>query len=79
MAQAITIRHSTREDRRAVLRLAELDERRIPEGDALLAFVDGELAAARTPRGTAVADPFRRTKGLLEMLELRAEHERKAA
>ena len=47
MAPAITIRHSTHEDGPAVLRLAQLDDRPAPEGDALLAFVDGELAAAR--------------------------------
>lgn len=80
MAQAITIRHSTQEDRLAVLRLAQLDDRPVPEGDKLLAFVNGELAAARPlNKGTAVADPFRRTKEILEMLDLRAKQERRAA
>ena len=80
MAQAITIRHSTYEDGPAVLRLAQLDDRPVPEGDKLLAFVNGELAAARPlAKGTAVADPFRRTKEILEMLDLRAKQERKAA
>lgn len=78
---SITIRHKTHEDAYAVLRLAQLDDRPAPEGDALLAFVDGELAAARSlaKRGTAVADPFRRTKELVEMLDLRARQELKAA
>lgn len=79
MEQAITIRHSTHEDGPAVLQLAQLDDRPVPEGDALLAFVDGELAAARALHGKAIADPFRRTKELLEMLDLRAKQELKAA
>ncbi len=80
MAPAITIRHSRDEDRTAVLRLAQLDDRPVPEGQKLLAFVNGELAAARPlSKGTAVADPFRRTKEILEMLDLRAKQERRAA
>ncbi len=73
MAPAITIRHSTHEDGPAVLRLAQLDDRPAPEGDSLLAFVDGELAVARALRGNTVADPFRRTKEIVEMLDLRAQ------
>jgi hypothetical protein len=78
---SITIRHNTNEDGPAVLRLAQLDDRPAPVGDALLAFVDGELAAARplARKGTAVADPFRRTKELVEMLDLRARQEMRAA
>lgn len=80
MAPAITIRHRTHEDGPAVLRLAQLDDRPAPKGDALLAFVDGELAAARpVDRNRSVADPFRRTKEILEMLDLRADQELKAA
>jgi hypothetical protein len=79
MAPEITIRHRTYEDGPAVLRLAQLDDRPAPQGDALLAFVDGELAAARPAEGGAVADPFRRTKEILEMLDLRARQELKAA
>jgi len=79
MEQGITIRHSTNEDGLAVLRLALLDDRPVPKGDALLAFVDGELAAARALHGKAVADPFRRTKELLEMLDLRAKQEERQA
>jgi hypothetical protein len=80
MAPAITIRHSRYEDGPAVLRLAQLDDRPVPQGQKLLAFVNGELAAARPiEKGTPVADPFRRTKELLEMLDLRAKQERRAA
>ena len=80
MAPAITIRHSRYEDGPAVLRLAQLDDRPVPQGEKLLGFVNGELAAARPiDKGIAVADPFRRTKEILEMLDLRAKQERKAA
>jgi hypothetical protein len=73
MSQAITIREATSEDRRAIERLAALDEAKVPTGPSLLAFVGGELAAARPlAGGEPVADPFRRTAGLVDMLELAA-------
>jgi hypothetical protein len=76
MYQEITIRHATHEDMRAVLQLAALDDRPAPRGDALLAFVDGELAAARPLDGrTPVADPFRHTAHLLDLLELQSRTE----
>ncbi len=71
MNQEIIIRPATHEDLPAVLQLAALDDRPVPRGDSLLAFVDGELAAARPLDGRgAVADPFRRTAHLLAMLEV---------
>ena len=81
MNDSITIRHSRPEDGRALVRLAALDDRRVPAGDALLAFVDGRLAAAKplTPGGEAVADPFHRTRDVLELLDLRVSQERSAA
>jgi hypothetical protein len=76
MSPAITIRPSTPTDTTDVVRLAALDDRPAPAGDALLAFVDGELAAARPlGRGTVVADPFRRTAHLLALLDLRAQQD----
>lgn len=77
MNDSITIRHSRPEDGGDVVRLAALDERPVPRGDALLAFVDGRLAAAR-PLDSAqpvVADPFRRTRDVLALLDLRAAQE----
>ncbi len=77
MNDAITIRHSGPEDDRDLHRLAALDDRPVPTGEALLAFVDGRLAAAKplTPGAEAVADPFRRTRDLLALLDLRASQE----
>jgi hypothetical protein len=67
----ITIRPATSDDAPAVLRLAALDDRPAPRGDSLLAFVDGQLAAARPLDGRApVADPFRHTAHLLDLLEV---------
>lgn len=80
MSDSITIRHSRPEDTQDVVRLAALDDRTPPRGDALLAFVDGDLAAARPlePGFEPVADPFRRTRNLIALLDLRAAQERAA-
>lgn len=77
----ITIRHSTHADQRAILRLAALDDRVAPHGDALLAYVDGELRAALSleRRSEAVADPFHLTAHVLDLLRLRANQEQVAA
>lgn len=76
MERAITIRHSTAADRPALLRLAALDDRRPPHGEALLAFVDGDLrAAVPLEDGQPVADPFERTQEVVELLRLRAAQE----
>ncbi len=80
MSNQITIRRATAADDRAVLRLSALDDRRPARGQTLLAFVDDELAAARPFDGREpVADPFRRTSHLLEMLELQSRTERGVA
>ena len=73
MGETITIRRSTQEDARDILRLAALDDRPAPAGDALLAFVDGELRAAMPlERGSAIADPFHLTGDVVELLSFRA-------
>lgn len=73
MSGRITIRHSTEDDRSEIARLAELDSRPTLAGDALLAFVDGELrAAVALGSGDAVADPFHPTANLVELLRVRA-------
>jgi hypothetical protein len=68
----ITIRLSRPEDRVSILRLAQLDERRAPSGDSLLAIVGGELRAALPlGDGEAIADPFQPTAELVELLRVR--------
>ena len=69
----ITIRRSTPADRAGIMRLGVLDGRPAPDGEMLLGFVEGELyAAVPLAGGEALADPFRRTAALVELLRLRA-------
>jgi hypothetical protein len=69
MTDVITIRHSTESDRAAIERLAQLDDRAAPGGEAVLGFVDGELRAALSLNGGgSVADPFYPTADLVELL-----------
>lgn len=76
----ITIRHSSEADRAELLRLAQLDDREVPAGESLLAYVGGELRAAVPLRGRgAIADPFHLTRDVIELLRVRARQERKAA
>lgn len=73
MRDTITIRTSTAQDRQAIVRLAALDSQRAPEGNAVLAFVGTELQAAMPIGGDGVlADPFRPTTELVELLRVRA-------
>lgn len=74
MRDAITIRRSTDSDRAAISRLAALDDRLAPDGQALLGFVDGELrAAVPLEGGSTVADPFHLTGDVVELLRFRAD------
>jgi hypothetical protein len=67
----ITIRLSGPHDRAAILRLANLDGRRPPSGQVILAIVSGELRAALPlGGGDAIADPFRPTTELVEVLRV---------
>lgn len=68
----LTIRFSRPQDARAVARLAELDSARCPQGRLLLAEVAGELRAAVAVDGdAAIADPFRPTSDLVDLLHAR--------
>ena len=68
----VTIRLSRPEDRVAILHLAELDGRRAPSGESILAIVAGELRAALSlGGGDAIADPFWPTAELVELLRVR--------
>lgn len=69
----IVIRRATASDAQALRRLAELDGAPVPAAgaDVLLAEVDGKpLAAIAGER--AIADPFRPTASLVDLLRLRA-------
>jgi hypothetical protein len=65
----LTIRFATETDEPAVIRVAALDSAPVPAGLLLLAEERGELRAALSATdGRVVADPFRRTAHLVEML-----------
>jgi len=70
----IAIRLATAEDAAAVRHLVALDSTpKAPDGDLLLAVVDGEIRAAiPVAGGPAIANPFHPTAELVAHLELRA-------
>lgn len=69
----IAIRRAAAHDRDAVERLAALDSAPLPHGEVLLAEVDGEpWAALGLDDGRAIADPFRRSASVVELLRTRA-------
>ena len=69
----ITVRLADYTDSRALLELAAIDSAQVPAGALVLAESHGEIVAAvPVDGGGAIADPFRRTGALVEMLELRA-------
>jgi hypothetical protein len=68
-ATAVTIRPAANSDRAALDRLATLDSQRPLAGDVLVAEVAGEhLAAIELSSARAIADPFRPTADLVELL-----------
>lgn len=70
----LTIRRATAEDAFAVRRLAALDSAAPPTGELLLAEMGGELwAAISVDTGASVADPFRPSADLVDLLRFRAE------
>jgi hypothetical protein len=71
----IQIRHARPDDEPTLLRLAALDSAPAPRtDDVLLALVDGEiLAALDLTSARAIADPFRPTADLVELLRTRAQ------
>jgi hypothetical protein len=71
-APSVLIRAARGSDGPALARLAELDSSVVPTGELLVAETDGELIAALGDGGS-IADPFRRTAGVVELLRLRAE------
>jgi hypothetical protein len=71
---ALTIRLATAADAFALRRLAAIDSASPPTGDVLLAEIGDELwAAVSLDTGAAVADPFRPSGDIVELLRFRAE------
>jgi hypothetical protein len=70
---AVTIRYARPDDALALLDLADLDSSTPPTGIVLVAEVGGRIWAAHSlDDGHAVADPFRPTAHLLDLLAVRA-------
>ena len=73
-----TIRYADAHDGYAIHRLAAMDSSSAPSGDVLLAEVGDELwAALEVETGAAVADPFRPSGELVDLLRFHAEGERR--
>ena len=71
---ALTIRRATAADAFALRRLAGIDSAAPPTGDVLMAEIGDELwAAVSIETGAAIADPFRPSGDLVELLRFRAE------
>jgi hypothetical protein len=69
---SVTIRTAGVMDGDALRRIAQRDSRPVPEGELLIAEVDGEARAAiELSTGEVIADPFRPTAELVRMLSIR--------
>jgi hypothetical protein len=69
----LTLRRATIDDLSGLLRLAQLDSRRLPKGPYLVAEDDGRLVAAVVlATGDAFADPFTPTAAAVDLLRERA-------
>jgi hypothetical protein len=72
-AAEVVIRRSTADDASALAALSALDGVQAPSGASLVAEVEGTSRAVLPLDGSrAFADPFLRTKELVDLLELRA-------
>jgi hypothetical protein len=73
LGPTVVIRAARGSDGPALRRLAELDSRELPAGDLLVAETDHEVVAAlAVATGERVADPFRRTADVVDLLAYRA-------
>jgi len=70
----LVLRRAAAEDEAALVRLARLDGARRPSGQMLVAEVEDQIVAAVPfDGGRAIADPFRPTADIVELLRARAE------
>ena len=75
ISPALSLRTAGTDDEQAVRDLAALDDAKVPQGELLLALIDGEPVAGLSLRdGHVVANPFVHTEGAVALLRLRAEH-----
>jgi hypothetical protein len=74
LAPTVVIRAARGSDGPALRRLADLDSRdHVPAGDLLVAEADHEVVAALSvDTGERIADPFRRTADVVDLLAYRA-------
>ena len=78
--KTLTIRPADPTDLAGLNRLAALDSSSPPTGEVLVAEVGGELwAAVELDSGTAIADPFRPSGELVELLRVHARGERRSS
>ena len=76
----ITIRNSRPADASALRQLAALDSKTVPQGELIVAEVSGEVVAAYAPASSrTIADPFRPTADVVDLLRVRAQGLRPAA
>lgn len=75
----VTIRPAESNDAPRLVKLAELDERRAPSGPALVAEVDDAIVAVMPlDGGPLLSNPWRDTRDVVELLEVRSEQLREA-
>jgi hypothetical protein len=73
LAPTVVIRAARGSDGPALRRLAALDSSVLPDGRLLVAETGDEVVAALSvDTGAKVADPFRRTADVVDLLEFRA-------
>jgi hypothetical protein len=68
---SLTIRLATSADSAGLRRLAERDSAAVPSGRLLVAATDGEIRAAVSLAGDAIADPFHPTEETVALLRER--------
>lgn len=72
-SEHVVLRPAQIQDGAAIARLATLDEAARPTGEVLIAELDGRVVAALPlDGGPAIADPFRLTSDLVDLLRRRA-------
>jgi hypothetical protein len=77
--QPITLRVANADDVAALERVAQRDSTRVPPGPHLVAVREGRIdAAISLATGAAIADPFRPTADLCELLRVHAVRRRVA-